>query len=79
LWNSIARTVSVGQASRLPERAAASSYRFLAPMIGGDRAAMVVAHEFGVISRRHRRKLPSAVRSNSIKTAWQLDCSIDIS
>jgi AcrR family transcriptional regulator len=52
LWNSIARTVSVGQASRLPERAAASSYRVLAPMIGGDRAAMVVAHEFGAISRR---------------------------
>ena len=52
LWNSIARTVGVGQASRLPERAAANSYRFLAPMIGGDRAAAVVAREFGDGSRR---------------------------
>ncbi|HKZ12408.1 MAG TPA: TetR/AcrR family transcriptional regulator [Solirubrobacterales bacterium] len=52
LWNSIARTVAVGQASRLPERAAASSYRFLAPVIGGDRAAAIVAGEFGGRSRR---------------------------
>lgn len=47
LWNSISRSVDLGQAARLPDRAAANSYRFLAPMIGRDQAAAVVTREFG--------------------------------
>jgi AcrR family transcriptional regulator len=47
LWNSIARSVDLGDAARLPDRAAANSYRFLVPMIGRDQAVTVVAREFG--------------------------------
>jgi AcrR family transcriptional regulator len=47
LWNSISRSVDLGQAPRLPDRAAANSYRFLVPMIGRDQAAAVVARELG--------------------------------
>jgi AcrR family transcriptional regulator len=47
LWNSISRSVDLGQTARLPDRAAAYSYRFLVPMIGRDRAVAIIACEFG--------------------------------
>jgi AcrR family transcriptional regulator len=46
LWNSISRSIAVEQTCRLPERAAANSYRFLVPMIGGDQAAAIVTREY---------------------------------
>jgi AcrR family transcriptional regulator len=46
LWNSMSRAVDLGKASCLPKQAAFNSYRFLAPLVGPDRAAAIVAGEF---------------------------------
>jgi AcrR family transcriptional regulator len=59
LWNSIARSVDLDQTARLPDRAAAHSYRFLVPMTGSEQAAAIVTREFGDATASPRQELAS--------------------